>query len=262
MKKKTKTKKNRRYKKKLFRGGSDNNVDVDVDNITAKIQSEHSLNNFLPDFNLGDSHMLQKFVELYEGLAIKTIESTANFLNVDLNDSERFKQRLEELKNILNDPKNKALMRELIANFSQVGIVALEASSPFVDKLITEIIEKLNIIGTEFGKAGVKIALNTLGEIPGYGVIIGTIRSASNAAEAFLASSNAFSQVVTSVSDNANATVQTLNSKLKEKEDLVKRTTDSVDQFKSNLKSSAITGGYNKNKNKKNNITKKVRFKL
>ena len=295
MRRNIRTKKNRRYRKKnkTFKadgfkvGGAENvsvnSADAGVDELTTKIKDAHSLNNLLPDLNLGDSHVMKRIVELSEGLAIKSIDNTAEFLNVDLNDSERFKQRLEELKVILNDPQNKELMREVLFNFSQVGIVALDAARPFIDDLITEIFEKLRIVGNEFGEAGVKIALNTLEEIPGYGVIIGTIRSVSNAAEAFLASSNAFSEIVTKTSDTINASVQNFDKLLKEKGDLIGRTTDSINKFSENMKSMpnnisspavpnpsvpkpsvpnpSVVGGTRKHK-KYNNKSKKVRFNL
>jgi len=295
MRKNIRTKKNRRYRKKnksfkvgVIIGGdvadSANNgisSDAGVDELTKKIEAQHSLSNFLPDLNLGESKVMNRIIELSEGLAMKTIDNTSTFLNVDLNDSERFKERLEELKVLLNDPKNKELMREVVANFAQVGVVALDAAKPFIDDLITEIFEKLKVVGNEFGEAGVKITLNTLEEIPGYGVIIGSIRSASNIAEAFLASSNALSEVVTKTSDTINASVQNFDKLLKEKGDLINRTTDSINKFSENIKSmpsnistsnsnstipnkSAIASGgsYSRKHKKSNNKSKRVRFNL
>lgn len=288
MRKNIRTKKNKRYRKKnkSFKvGGAEVGVDADtqiesnINELTKNIEAKHSLSNFLPDLNLGDSKVMNKIIELSEGLAIKTIDNTADFLNIDLNDlnnSEKFKQRLEELKGILNDPKNKELMREVVANFAQVGVVALDAARPFIDDLITELFEKLKVVGNEFGEAGVKITLNTLEEIPGYGVIIGTIRSVSNAAEAVLASSNALSEVVTKTSDTINASVQNFDKLLKEKGDLIGRTTESINKFSENIKSmptnistpmvtkpsiSSGIGGSKKNK-KGYNKSKKVRFNL
>ena len=288
MRKNIRTKKNRRYRKKnksfkvgVIIGGDvadaginsnvDNNVigsDPELDELKKNIEAQHSLSNLLPDLNLGDSKVMNMIVELSEGLAIKTIDNTSKFLDFDLNDSERFKQRLEDLKVLLNDPKNKELMREVVANFAKVGVVALDAAKPFIDDLITEIFEKLKVVGNEFGEAGVKITLNTLEEIPGYGVIIGTIRSASNVAEAFLASSNALSEVVTKTSDTINASVQNFDKLLKEKGDLINRTTDSINKFSENMKSmpnkSAISSGgsYSRKHKKNNNKTKRVRFNL
>lgn len=274
MRKNIKTKKNRRYRKKnkSFKAGviigGDADANAEINELTKNIEAQHSLNNLLPDLNLGDSKVMNRIVELSEGLAIKTIDNTSKILDVDLNDSERFKQRLEDLKVLLNDPKNKELMREVVANFAQVGVVALDAAKPFIDDLITEIFEKLKVVGNEFGEAGVKITLNTLEEIPGYGVIIGSIRSASNIAEAFLASSNALSEVVTKTSDTINASVQNFDKLLKEKGDLINRTTDSINKFSENMKSmpnkpAIVSGGsYSRKHKKSNNKTKRVRFNL
>jgi hypothetical protein len=276
MRKNNRTKKNRRYrrKNKSFKIGGDIQEQPETavtsaaaDELTKKIEAEHSLSNFLPDMNLGDSKVMQKVVDLSEALAIKTIDNTSEFLNIDLKDSEQLQKRLEEIKIVLNDPKNKELMREVVANFAQVGIVALDAAKPFIDDLIDEVFEKLKVVGNEFGEAGVKIALNTLEEIPGYGVIIGTIRSASNAAEAVLASSNAFSEVVTKTSDTINASVQNFDKLMKEKGDLINRTTDSINKFSENMKSMPTNintnsiGGSRKHK-KNSNKSKKVRFNL
>ena len=191
-----------------------------------------------------------------------SINKTAEFFDLDLNNSDNFKQRLEELKILLNKPENKQLMKELGTNFSKMGIIALEASSPFIEKLITEIFDKLTIVGNEFGKAGVKIALNTMTEIPGYGVIIGSIRSASNAAEAVLASSNAASEIITVSSDNLNAAVQNFEKILNEKKEMEGRIGGSINNFLNNSKNmpEKILGG---NKVSKKTKTKKnVRFNI
>ena len=279
MKKNIRTKKNRRFrrKNKSFKtGGSQTGAPeaaTSVDDIAKNVEAQHSLSNFLPNFSLGDSSLgdskvMNKIIELSEGLAIKTIDNTSKFFDVDLNDPEKFRERIEELKVLLNDPKNKELMREVVANFSQVGVVALDAARPFIDDLINEIFVKLKVVGNEFGEAGVKIALNTLEEIPGYGVIIGTIRSASNAAEAVLASSNAFSEVVTKTSDTINASVQNFDKLLKEKGDLINRTNESINKFSENMKSMPTTGAtggaynYSRKHKKSKNKTKRVRFNL
>jgi len=206
------------------------------DELMKKIEDSHSLNNLMPNFSLGDSKIMKGIVNLSEALAMQMMDKTAQFFNLDLNDSERFKQRLEELKVILNDPENKKLMRELMGNFAELGAISLEASAPFIEKLIVEIFEKLTVVGNEFGKAGLKIALNTLTEVPGYGIIVGSIRSASNAGEAVLASTNAASEIITTTSDNINAAVQNFDKLLKEKQDVMDRTAQSIDNFSNNMK--------------------------
>ena len=235
---------------------------VESDKLLKEIENSHSVKKLLPDFSLGDSKILNEITELSEGLAMHSINKTAEFFDLDLNNSDNFKQRLEELKILLNKPENKQLMKELGTNFSKMGIIALEASSPFIEKLITEIFDKLTIVGNEFGKAGVKIALNTMTEIPGYGVIIGSIRSASNAAEAVLASSNAASEIITVSSDNLNAAVQNFEKILNEKKEMEGRIGGSINNFLNNSKNmpEKILGG---NKVSKKTKTKKnVRFNI
>jgi hypothetical protein len=215
---------------------SEQSKDKENDELMKKIEDNHSINNLIPKFSLGESKMLKGMINLSESLAMKMMDKTAQVFNLDLSDSDRFKQRLEELKVILNDPENKKLMRELMGNFAELGAISLEASSPFIEKLIVEIYDKLTVIGNEFGKAGIKIALNTLTEIPGYGVIVGSVRSASNAAEAVLASTNAANEIITTTSDNVNAAVQNFDKLLKEKQDVIDRTTESINNFSNNMK--------------------------
>jgi hypothetical protein len=293
MTKKIRTKKNRKYRKKnksLKIGGADANTGVNsgtaantgvnsgaaADELKKKIEEEHSLSNLLPDlpnFGLGDSQVTNKVVDLSEGVALKTIDGAANILGVDLNNSEKFNEKLEDIKNVLDDPKNKELVKDIAGEVSEIGVVALEAAKPFTNELITEVFDKLKVVGDEFGQTGVKVALNTLEEIPGYGVIVGTIRSASNIGEAVLASTNATAEVVTKTSDTINASLQNFDNLLKEKGDLIDRTTESINKFSENMKSMptsvgspnadtpAVSGGSRKNK-RRNKKTKKVRFNL
>jgi len=275
--KKRKTKKYRRYRKnkssKIKIGGLNDSINetnnTSETNITSetnttsenannelirKIQEEHSLSTKFPDFNLGNSPIVKKIIELTEGLAMKTINRSAQFLNVNLNDSEQFKQSLEDLKVLLNDPRNIELMKEVVAEFAKVGIIALDAARPFIDKLLTDIFDKLKIIGSKWGETGVKVALNTLSEIPGYGIIVGSIRSVSNIGEAFFSTTNAASEVWTRTADNINAMTQNFDKLLQEKNELITRTGGSIKKF--------LEDGVKMPENIKNNKTKKVRFYL
>jgi hypothetical protein len=278
MRKRIRTKKNRRYRKKnrTFKiGGADANEGAIVeataaDEIKKKIEEEHSLSNLLPDFSLGDSKVTDKVVDLSEGVALKTIDGAADILGIDLNNSEKFNEKLEDIKNVLDDPENKELIKDIAGDVSEIGVVALQASKPFVDELITDVSDKLGVIGNEFGETGVKVALNTLEEIPGAGIIVGSIRSASNIGEALLASSNATAEIVTKASDTVNASLQNFDNLLKEKGDVLARTTESINKFSENMKNMPSTipsstlkksGGSRKHKRFRKK-TKKVRFNL
>ena len=292
-KKNMRTKRNKRLRKKnksyKIYGGSENVINENIDrkdidredidrsdDLTEQIKAQHSLSNFLPDFglsnfglsnlNLGESKVLNKLNDLSESLAVKAIDKSAEYFNVDIKNSDQLKERLEDLKKVFDDPKNKELIGEISANLSEVGVVALTAASPFITKLLEETTEKVKLIGSEFGEAGVKVALNTLGEIPGYGVIVGTVRSANNIGEAVLASTNATAEVVTTASDTLNASMQSFDKLLKEKGDLIDRTTDSINKFSENMKhmpeQSGGSGGISRRNKKDKNKTKRVRFNL
>ena len=293
-KKNIRTKRNKRLRKKnkslKIYGGSENVInenigskdidkkdidkkDIDSNDLTKQIKAQHSLSNFLPDFglsnlNLGESKVLNKLTDLSESLALKSIDKSAEYLNIDLNNSDQFKEKLEDLKNVFNNPENTKLIGEVVANLSEVGVVALTAASPFITHLFEEITEKVKLIGSEFGETGVKVAMNTLGEIPGYGIIVGTVRSASNIGEAILASTNATAEVVTTASDTLNASMQSFDKLLKEKGDLIDRTTDSINKFSENMKqmpvqqSVGVGGGGSRRYKKDKNKTKRVRFNL
>lgn len=299
MRKRIRTKKNRRYrrKNKTFKiGGADNDASAsasasevmsDVDEIKQKIESEHSLTNLLPNFGLGDSKISEGLTDLSEGVALKTIDGAANILGVDLNNSEQFKERMEDIKNLLDKPENKELIKDIAGEISEIGVVALDAAKPFTNDLIKDISDKLGLIANEFGETGVKVALNTLEEIPGAGVVIGSIRSASNIGEAILASTNATAEIVTKTSDTINASLQNFDNLMKEKGDVLARTTESINKFSENMKSmpnsipnisapkfsspnisapkfssSSNIGGSSRKHKRINKKTKKVRFNL
>jgi len=82
-----------------------------------------------------------------------------------------------------------------------------------------------------------------------------------------LASTNATAEVVTTASDTLNASMQSFDKLLKEKGELIDRTTDSINKFSENMKhlpeQSGGGGGGSSRKYKKNkNKTKRVRFNL
>ena len=282
-------KKTRRHKKNIrknkstksrinkLHGGATLEEEQELENnkLLKKIESEHSIKNLLPDVSLsdislpdvslGDSKILKEVTELSEGLAMHSINKTAEFFDLDLNNSDNFKQKLEEFKAFLNKPENKALMKELSTEFSKMGEIALEASSPFIDKLIKEIFEKLKLMGNEFGETGVSIALTTMTSIPVYGAIVGSIRSTSEIIKAGLAATNTASEIVTVSSDNLNAAVQNFEKLLNEKKEMESRIGGAINNFLNNSKSmpEKILGGSKINTEVKKNKTKKnVRFSI
>ena len=248
-----------------------------TDAIMAKIKDDHKISfpslvpemPRAPDTNLGDSNIIEKTGQLAEGVTVNAIENTGALLGVDLSKPEETSEKLDDMKEALTSPENVEKMTEIVGEAAKVGAVALDAAEPFTDPLLKKSGEVLEKSGSIIGKAGVNILLNTAEEIPGVGVVIGTVRSVAKIGEAGLAAADATSEIVTTTSDSVNAATQNFDDLMKEKGDVLKRTDDSVKEFEEPLKKpvpntdKVPTGGTSRRNEKKyKGKTKRVRFAL
>jgi hypothetical protein len=215
-----------RYKNRLIGGNSLSN-DNNASQIMNEVKNERKFN----IASLGNIPMLKKTSELAEGLTIKGIEHLGILLGVDLSNSQSINEKLAQIKIALADPKNKEKIKEIVSEAAKVGAVAIEAASPFIKPLVDKTVELGSDALTKMSEAAVKIGLNTAEEIPGVGVVIGTVRSLSNAGEAFAAASSAASEVVTTTSDSINAATKNFERLMKEKMNSVNRINDSLNKF-------------------------------
>ena len=198
------------------------------------------------------------------GIAVNTIDAVGQLSGVDITDSKEVNEKLDDIKETLSNPEAQQKLGEIIGETAEVAGIAIEASKPFIDPLIDVTAEKLETTGSKFGEAGVKIVLNTLEEIPFYGVLVGTARSFSAAGDAIISSINAGSEVTKASADALNASAKNFDKLMNERKDVTERTNDKIDNFvkssaneKNNTtKSSIKKGGTKKNK------SKKVRFLL
>ena len=209
--------------------------------INRQVHEEDSLENLLPSYqmpsvNLENSELMNKASDLVEGVGVEAIDKLGNSLGLDLTNPEQVNEKLQQINETLTDPNNIAQFKEIMSNIAEIGAVGIEAAQPFINPLIETTVDKFKTAASEIGEAGVKIALNTAEEIPGAGVIIGTIRNLSNAAEAGLAAVNAGSEVVKTTSDSINAATKNFNRLIREKGDLIDRTQNSINNFMNPLK--------------------------
>jgi hypothetical protein len=229
-------------------------VDPAVEKIKEEVEAEKTIH--LPSLGLPDSTevvsgtqealsnaaeategILATTGDLIEGATINTLEGVGELVGVDLTDP-----HLAE--------ENKEKIQEITKNAAEIGTVALEAAAPFTDKLIDDSVEASGHALSKMGEAGVKVLLNTAEEIPGVGIIIGTLRSADAIGKAVLSSVNAGSEVIESSSDTLNATLKNFDRLMEEKEETENRVKASIDEF---------SGGstYKKYRNRMKNKTKK-----
>jgi len=227
--KKTKKRNKRSYKTHYLVGGSDgigdpNNTDLNTREIMNKIKSER-------EFNLGNSEIVKKSINLLKGLFVTATERIAKLANVNIDDSSDINTKLDEIKQALINPENKEKLREIVSQLAENGTIIIQAGSPF----FKEFMEKAVNIGTktlsEIGESIVKIGLNVSEEIPGLGILIGTIRSLSNAGEAFVASTNAMSEIITASSDAINAATMNYKKIMDEKKQSMNRIQNSMNSF-------------------------------
>ena len=247
------------------------------DDIMDEIQDEKKkrIENLLPEVNLGNSEVLEKTGQLAEGLTLNAIEDTGELLGVDLSNPKETSEKLDEIKEAISSPENVEKMKEIVGEAATVGAVALEASEPFTKPLIDKTVEMAEQTGNKVGKAGVNIVLNTLEEIPGVGIFIGTIRSLNTAALTGLSALDATNEVIDKSADTINATSKNFEELMEEKNNVLKRTDESMKEFEEPFKKnipniSSIpnnkvpTGGSfsKKNSKKYKGKSKKVRFAL
>lgn len=234
--------------------------------------------NLIPEINLDNSEVLEKSGELAEGLTLNAIEDTGKLLGVDLSNPEETSRKLDEIKEVISSPENVEKVNEIIGEAAVVGAVALEAAEPFTKPLIDKSLELAEETGNKMGKAGVNIILNTIEEIPGVGVFVGTIRSLNTAALTGLSVVDTTNEVIDKTSDTIKASSRNFEDLLDEKTAVLKRTGESVKEFEEPLKKnhsvSSIhnipnsnkvpTGGAfsKKNSKKYKGKTKRVRFAL
>lgn len=209
---------------KYMRGGNlDNNTETPKE-VLDEVKREH-------EFSLSAAPVLQKTSELAEGVALKTIENIGMLLGVDLSNPRDINGNLDKIKVALSNPETKEKIRSIIGQISEILGVAIEAASPFIEPLMNKTFEVGTAALSKMSESAVKIGLNTAEEIPGVGVLIGTVRSLSSAMEAFLAGVNAGDEVVTSSSDTINAAVRNFKQIMKDKQNSLDRINNSVNNF-------------------------------
>jgi hypothetical protein len=159
--------------------------------------------------------VLGNTVTLIKGITTNGIKTAGKFVGVDLDNPENTNREFNEV----------------ISNSAIIGAAALQASEPFIQPLVDKTLEVAEKSGSKIAESGVKILLNTAEEIPGVGVLIGTIRSLSNAGEAFTASTDAFAEMTTAYADVINATAQNMSNQVQQAKQVGGRTLKSISEF-------------------------------
>jgi hypothetical protein len=211
----------RQYGGEVLNNATNNNT---VNKIMEQVKSARKM-------DLGKIEIVQKVQGLLTGLFLKATENIAKLANININDPSSIEQKLEQIKSVLVNPANKERVKKIMDELSKEGIIAIQAASPFLQ----DFLDKGVNIGTktlsEIGEAIVKIGLNTAEEIPGVGILIGTIRSIGNGGEAITSATNAAAQVVTSYSDALNGAILNFKKITQESSDRLNNINKSINDF-------------------------------
>jgi len=211
---------------------------VGGDNLVSSVTNNNTVNKIMEQvkserkMDLGKLEVVQKLQTLLSGLFLKATDNIAKLANIDINDPTSIEKKLEQIKSVLLNPANKERVKKIISDLSTQGIIAIQAASPFLQ----EFLDKGVTIGTktlsEISQAIVKIGFNTATEIPGVGILVGTIRSIGNAGDAIAASTNAAAQLVTNYSDALNGSLLNFKILSQENSDRLNNINKSINDFK------------------------------
>jgi hypothetical protein len=152
-------------------------------------------------------------------------------MGIDVTNPQQATQALAAINHTLTDPQAVQQMKQTIATAAESGKEMLQAAEPLIDPLVDKTIEEGQKAASKIGEAAIKIGLNTAEEIPGVGVLIGTVRSLSNAGEALTAAADAAAEITHTAADTVEGTAQNWKRLQAEKAAAIARTQASMRQF-------------------------------
>jgi len=137
-------------------------------------------------------------------VASQGIKGASLLLGVNLENKDAVNNSLEKLKKTLSDPETLSNIKQVVGDGAKVFAASIEASKPAISKLVSTTTDAISKSSEKIGNAGVNIVMNTLEEIPGVGIIVGTARSADKAGQAVQSLFNAGSEIVAASGDAVN----------------------------------------------------------
>ena len=205
------------------------NLNINMENLTKPVSNiiegtKSVVSNIIEDVKIPVSNIVNKGVTLGEGLVEKGIEKVGDVVGVDVTQPQIIENKLHQIENVISNPEIKEEIGKIVE-------VAGEAMDPYIKPLEEKVIEKTKEVGKELGTSAVQIGLNTAEEIPGVGIVIGTLRSLDRAAKAGLSTVNAFAEVSKDTTDAINATAKNYKRLMGEKNKIGQRINNSISTF-------------------------------
>jgi len=170
--------------------------------ITSKFRGGQAVNNHVHPGLVGPAMKL--ISNATNKVASTATSSASKLLDVDLASKADVNGALKKELTILSDPQTRENIKKVVSEGAQTFAIGLNAAQPAINQLLKTTTDAIEKTGSKVGKAGVDIAMNTLEEIPGVGVVIGTIRSLDKAAQAAQSVADAGSEIITATGDTFN----------------------------------------------------------
>lgn len=155
---------------------------------------------------------------------LKGLDILGKTLGTDFSRQEEVNQKLYQIRETLTSTQT-------IKQLAELGALSVEASMPFIKPLIDNIIDEGGDVAYKIAETIVRVILNSAEEIPGVGIILGTVRSISNVGEAILSSINSGLKVYIQFSDTIGKSIDRFKQLKNEKMGTLNRTQESIQNF-------------------------------
>jgi hypothetical protein len=170
------------------------------------------------------------------------------------------KDVLEKTSEKLEDPQFQEDLKIAASNIADKASIVLDAADKPLNKLVDKSMEIGEKLGEKMASSAVKIGLDTAGMIPVVGEIVEGVRVVDDIAKAGFAVADAGAQSIKMSADTVSETLNAIQEKINQSENVLDRTTGSVTDFVDTdniVKIPQIQKGGN---GRKNNNSKKYKY--
>ena len=141
------------------------------------------------------------------------------------------KDVLEKTSEKLEDPQFQEDLKIAASNIADKASIVLDAADKPINKLVDKASELGEKLGEKMASSAVKIGLDTAGMIPVVGEVIEAVRVADDVAKAGFAVADAGAQSIKMSADTVSETLNAIQEKIDQAENVLDRTTGSVTDF-------------------------------
>jgi hypothetical protein len=198
-----------RKSRRMYGGFQDGGSDLAANKILDKIDEQNKVEfPAIKDIPFVGP-IIEKTGNLVEGALVKGIDVMGNSIGVDIDNPGSISEKLNNIKEDLNNPENVENAKAILGNAGKYIEVGIEAASPVIEEMSDKILPVVTKETDKAIKAGIATGVNLAEDVAG--PFIGIPRTLLSAATAFNASVNAGSELVKGVSETVQGTQDNYN---------------------------------------------------